>query len=195
MYLKHISNWNQRWKNKQVIYWQDKVREQMSQGINGQVIAIIRNPILEREAMISGLNIVTNDGDLYYAQQAVGETPTDDFDAAAAGNRLGTSNTAPTKTDTDVTTVDAAGNHAHDATYPKTNDGDGDNTGAGTDIVTWRFSYLTSEGNITGIQEGAIVDNRTTPTAALTHYLFAASFNKTSSDTLKIFVNHQMNGV
>jgi hypothetical protein len=48
---------------------------------------------------------------------------------------------------------------------------------------------------VSGIIEGAIVDDRTTPTAALTHFLFAASFNKTSSDTLKVFVNHTMNGV
>lgn len=61
-------------------------------------------------------------------------------------------------------------------------------------VVTWRYSYSTSEGNIASIAELAIVDNRTTPTAALCHALFAASFTKTSSDTLKIFVNHTFTG-
>jgi hypothetical protein len=31
-------------------------------------------------------NIVTNDGDLFYAQQAVGETPTSDFDGSDCKN-------------------------------------------------------------------------------------------------------------
>ena len=75
-----------------------------------------------------------------------------------------------------------------------TNDSDGDNTGSGVDIVSWRYSYLTTEGNVSGIIEGAIVDDDTTPTGALTHFLFAASFNKTSSDTLKVFVNHEFAG-
>ena len=186
-------------------YWLDRLVGQMHQRgqraaqnrtlITGQVLAVLKHPLLERQVVIPGLNIVTNDGDVYYAQSAVGEVPTDDFDAAGAGWRLGTSGTAPTKTDTDVGTEDAAGRKATDGTYPQTNDPDGDNTGSGVDIVTWRVSYTTAEANITNIAEGAIVDNRTTPTAALTHFLFAATFTKTSSDTLKVFANHEMLGV
>jgi hypothetical protein len=157
------------------------------------VLAVLGNQ--SGQVLIPAANIVTNDGDIYYAQMVCGETPTDDFDHSNAGLRLGSANTAPAKTDTDVTTFLSSSGHALDATYEKTNDGDADNTGAGTDIVTWRYSYTTSEGNVSGIQEGAIVDNRTTPTAALTHFLFASSFSKTSSDTLKVFVNHTMNGV
>ena len=82
-----------------------------------------------------------------------------------------------------------------DATYPQTDDQDGDNTGAGVDIVTWRYSYTTAQGNVVDIIEGAIVDNDTTPTAALCHFLFAGIFTKTSSDTLKVFVNHTFTGV
>ena len=203
-FLRLISEFEQRKSNAMASvgqYWLDRLVAEQQRAhdnrvvLTGKVLAILRNPELERELVIPGLNIVTNDGDQYYAQSAAGETPTDDFDAAGAGWRLGTSNTAPTKTDTDVTTEDANGRKATDATYPKTNDGDGDNTGAGVDIVTWRVSYTTAEAIITGIQEGAIVDDRTTPTAALTHFLFAASFNKTASDTLKVFANHEMLGV
>jgi hypothetical protein len=182
-------------------YWFDRMVEQMQArqhnrvAVTGKVLAVLRDPELEREILVPGLNIVTNDGDVYYAQMSVGETPTDDFDAAGAGFRLGTDATAPTKTDINVTVEDSAGRKVTDPTYPQTNDGDGDNTGAGIDIVTWRVSYTTAEAIITGIQEGAIVDDRTTPTAALTHFLFAASFNKTGSDTLKVFVNHEMLGV
>ena len=144
---------------------------------------------------ILGRNIVTNDGDIYYAQQASEISPTDDFDGATSGLRLGSASAAPTKTDTDLSTLLAGTQHALDATYDTVNDGDSDNTGAGVDIVTWRYSYTTAEGNVTGIVEGAIVDNRTTPTGALTHFTFASSFDKTSSDTLKIFVNHTFTGV
>jgi hypothetical protein len=143
--------------------------------------------------IIPGKNIVTNSGDLYYAQRGAGDTVTTDF--TAGGLRLGTSNTSVTKTDTDVTTFGTGGGIVETSGYPKTNDTDADNSGAGTDIVTWKFSYATGEGNITGIQEGAIVNNITTPTAALSHFLFGASFNKTSDFILRVYVNHRFNGV
>jgi hypothetical protein len=148
-----------------------------------------------RELVIPGINIVTTKGDIYYAQMVSSESPTNDFDGANSGLRLGSTATTPTKADNDVTTFLATSGHALDATYERTVDPDTDNTGSGANIVTWRFSYLTSEGNVSSIQEGAIVDHRTTPTGALTHFLFAASFSKTSSDTLKVFVNHEFTGV
>lgn len=184
-------------------YWMDmlvdKIKRdrpnQRGQLVFGQVLAILRNESLGMELLVPGLNIVTDAGDTYYAQSAVSETPTNDFDHANSGLRLGDDNTAPTKSDTDVTNFLATSGHALDATYPQTVDPDTDNTGDGVDIVTWRYSYTTSEGNVAAIIEGAIVDNRTTPTAALTHFLFGGVFTKTSSDTLKIFVNHNFLGV
>lgn len=152
------------------------------------VVAVLRNK--NGKKYIPGANIVTNSGDLHYAERGAAETPTNSY----VGFRLGTAATAPTKTDTDVTTFLTGSGKNLTATYPKTNDSDGDNTGAGTDVVSWAVSYTTAEANGTGIQELAIVDNITTPTVALTHALFAASFDKTSSDTLKVFVNHTMNG-
>ena len=56
------------------------------------------------------------------------------------------------------------------------------------DVATWKYAYPTAQGDTTGIQEGAIVDDITTPTAEPTHFLFADSFNKTSSDTLKVII-------
>lgn len=163
--------------------------------IIGRVVAVLENKKTGKKKIIHGVNIVTDQGDKYYAQSACGETPTDDFGGASSGLRLGSDNTAPTKVDDDVNTFLAGSEHALDVAYPKSNDDDGDNTGKGADIVTWRYSYTTAEGNVSGIIEGAIVDDRNTPTGALTHFLFAASFNKTSSDTLKVFVNHEMNGI
>jgi len=163
--------------------------------ITGRVKAILENIHTGDKRIVHGVNIVTNDGDTYYAQSACAETPDDDFDNVAAGLRLGDDNTTPTKSDTDVTSFLSGTDHAVDGTYPQTDDQDSDNTGAGVDIVTWRYSYTTAQGNAVDIIEGAIVDNDGTPTAALCHFLFAGIFTKTSSDTLKVFVNHTFLGV
>jgi hypothetical protein len=203
MLLRKLSEGRRRFRRNYPQYWLDALVERVRRAnpqaeglrITGQVLAVLRCELLDAELIMPGVNIVTNDGDLYYAQSAAGEAPTDDFDGAASGLRLGSDNTAPVKTDTDVTTFLAGSAHALDATYEKTNDDDADNTGAGVDIVTWRYSYTTAEGNVNNIIEGAIVDDRTTPTAALTHFLFGAVFSKTNADTLKVFVNHEMSGV
>ncbi len=143
-----------------------------------------------KRQIIGLANIVTNDGDQYYAEAAVGAPSW-----AVAGMRLGTNGAAVAKADIDVGTFLAGSGKAVDATYPMTNDTDPDNTGAGIKIVSWRVSFATTEGNGNAIAELALVDNIVTPTKALTHALFAATFTKTSSDTLKVFVNHAMNGV
>lgn len=154
--------------------------------------ALLEGPGKRR--IIGLANIVTNDGDQYYAEAAVGAPSW-----TVAGVRLGTSTTAPTKADMDVTTFLAGSGKAMDGTYPMTNDTDADNAaGKGIDVVSWRISFGTAEGNGTGINELALVDNIVTPTKALTHALFEVAdrpFNKTSSDTLKVFINHTMNGV
>ena len=155
------------------------------------VVAFLKNQETGEERAYPGANIVTDAGDLYYAQKAAAETP--DINFAAGGFRLGTSTQTPGKDSTDVDNADSNGNHAIFASYPMTDDGDTDNTGAGADIVTWKAYYNTTEGNITGITGVAIVDSTSSPTAALCHASFS-SFDKTSSDTLTIYVNHQFNG-
>ena len=157
------------------------------------VVAVLKEWMSDKAILIPGKNIVTNEGDLFYAQKAMGETPTTNF--LTGGLRLGTGTTSPAKTDTDVTTLVASSGKAITSGYPKTNDSDADNTGKGTDVATWKFDYATSEVNVSGIAEGAIVDNTTTPTKALSHFLFGASFSKTSSNTLTVYVNHTFNGV
>ncbi len=154
------------------------------------VVAVLKNEETGEIKAIPGANIVTNDGDQYYAEAITG-TPS----WTVGGMRLGTGTTSPIKTDTDVTTFLSGSGKAIDSGYPTTNDSDTDNTGAGVDVVTWRVSYTTSEANGTGIAELAIVDDIATPTKALCHALFAATLDKTSSDTLKVFVNHTVNGV
>ena len=144
-------------------------------------------------------NIVTNDGDLYYAQQAVEGTPTSDFGGSSGRMELRTGSATPAKGHvySDVTTPITASRKAIDSNYPKTADDDSDNTGSGTDIATWRTSWTTGDFNSNAIIGGCIHVGGASPasgTKLLTHFSIT-SFNKTASDTLKIFVNHTFNGV
>ena len=144
-------------------------------------------------------NIVTNDGDLYYAQKSVGGTPTTDFGGSDGRMELRTGSATPAKAHvySDVTTPVTASRKVKDNAYPKTADDDSDNTGAGADIVTWRTSWTTSDFNATAIIGGCFHAGGASPASGsklLTHFSIT-SFNKTASDTLKIFVNHTFNGV
>ena len=97
-----------------------------------------------------GKNIVTNDGDLYYAQQAVETgTPTSDFGGSNGRMELRTGSATPAKGDvfTQVATPIPTSIQEMTSGYPKVNDSDSDNTGAGTDIVTWQASWTTSDFN------------------------------------------------
>ena len=139
--------------------------------------------------MFVGANTVTNDGDIYYAERGAVDTITTDFSNSTAGLRLGSSSAAVAKTDTDVTTFITGANTAITATYPQVTDPDADNTGDGADIVSWKFDFGASAFSAE-VKEGAIVDNDGSPSKALTHWTITA-FTKTTSDTLKVFVNHE----
>ncbi len=154
---------------------------------------------------IIGMNQVTNDGEIGYANQAAEETPAsneDFFRTALSRTQLANpaSQTAIAATDTwaefdGAADAIAGSNKVFDAAYPKRNDGDSDNTGAGVDIVSFLTSYTTGDFNDGGvtIKNFAIHDNAspTDSTKLLTHGQIAA-FNKTATDTLKFFVNHEM---
>ena len=158
---------------------------------------------------IAGMNEVTNDGEIGYANQAAEEAPAaneDFFRTALSREQLANpaTQTAIAATDTwdqfDAAPGDAipGSNKVYDAAFPKRNDGDADNTGAGVDIVSFLTSYTTGDFNDGGttIKNFAIHD-QATPVAAtklLTHGQIAA-FNKTATDTLKFFINHEMRRV
>jgi len=165
-----------------------------------------------------GANIVTNDGDIYYAKRACGETPSsnEDFGAcnvSSSGKGATCILNNPSSADS-LAKTDAYGQVSNpivtsgaqkncSSNYPKTNDGDSDNTGAGTDVVTYKFEWTTSQINTASgnaITGGCIVDLDATLGSSvkiLTHWNFSspASFHKTSTDTLTLYVNHTMNGV
>lgn len=145
-------------------------------------------------------NLITDDGDLFYAQSAASETPTIDFSDANGRQELGNgAQGTPNKTNTYSALITPVVNSRKiiDATYPKTNDGDSDNTGAAVDIVTWLTSWTKADFNATGLSGGVIHDAGAAPvggSVVLTYWTITA-FEKTADDTLKIFVNHTFTGV
>lgn len=160
------------------------------------ILSIVEGP--RGKFLYAGHNIVTDAGDQYYAQSALGETPTNAFanlylSTVAWGAPGKTSNSSG------LASVISGSEKAPTATYPKTNDGDSDNTGAGIDVMSWLYSYTKADFNDPSIEGGAISiasvpawGSGTTP--MLTAFNQTA-FEKTSNDTLKQFLNHQQNGV
>lgn len=158
--------------------------------------------VLENDSgkeLMAAHNIVTNAGDTYYAQKACGESPTNAF----ANLKLSTANwnaSHPAKGSNtgNIASQITGSNKAVTATYPKTNDSDTDNTGAGADIITWLFSYGKADFSDTDIDAGAISTSAAalgTGTDPLLTAFDLTTFAKTTNDTLKVFVNHEVTGV
>lgn len=152
-----------------------------------------------------GPNIVTNAGDLYYAQRGAAETPTYTFNLGEFVVARSFTRTVAThgKTCTfgrfALTFGLYTGRKTFESGYPKTNDSDTDNTGKGTDVVTYKVIYGTSEANYTIRAIGVCRRNATTNSnGQLLSYktlTAAQQVQKTSSITLTAYLNHTFNGV
>ena len=140
------------------------------------------------------VNIVTNAGDRWYAQRAAGETPTNNFNTMVLGN--GTQPTwGKTSNYSNLGGPISGSAKVVSSGYPKTNDTDPDNTGGGVDVVTWKFSWAKADFSATGINQAVItIPSPTSGSPILTGFNMTA-FDKTSNDTLTIFVNHSFEGV
>lgn len=138
-------------------------------------------------------NIVTNDGDDHYA--LMGARQLQKYDFVGGGCKLGTSATAPTKTDTDVNAYVSGTYVSLMNGYPTTNDSDSDNPYNGyTNYITWKYHWIAEQGNGSTIAEGAIVEQETSPGAALCHFLISPTIPKTLDFTITIWVNHKLLG-
>ena len=188
--------------------WKDHCPSYFSRGVEldpNNNVCIVRSTYdgvdLVGKDWMYGANLGTNDGDKYYAKQACEEAhgSNEDFSDSTARIELQNPSSADTPAKGDayqqVSNPVTASRKAFDSNYPKTADADSDNTGAGVDVVTYLTSWTTSDFNATGIKGGAIHENASpvNATKLLTHFTIS-SFDKTSSDTLKVFVNHTMNG-
>ncbi len=137
---------------------------------------------------VPGQNIITTVGGTFYTEW---DGPFSvDFTTATAGLVLGSGDTEPTASDTDVVTEFSQCRKSVTSGYPKVSDDDEDNRYSGSDVVTWLYEYTVDEGIASGILEGAIVNSLTAPTKALCRFLFARPWAKTEVMALKIFINH-----
>lgn len=161
---------------------------------HNNVLAVLRQGDDPMGILIPGANIVTDDGDTFYAQSMAdgGESPVQTFTT----HELGTAGTPGKAANRSNFTQIGSTQKLNSAGYAKTNDGDSDNTGSGVDINTHLASYAKADFNDTAITHGWITNP--TPGASevlLTGYAFSGSFPKTANDTLKVFVNHEALGV
>jgi hypothetical protein len=150
-----------------------------------------RNKLVD---FVFGRNIVTTTGEIFYAQKACNESPTNAYTTMwLASNGPAT----PAKTDNRGNFTDiAASNKANSTGYPKSNDNDTDNTGNGANTVSWLFSYNAADGNWTPIGWCYITRaNNTANDNLLCSVKFAANWSKDSNTSAKVFVNHAQNGV
>ena len=157
------------------------------------VFAIIKDKFGKIKQIIKAENIVTDAGDIYYAQQGANETPTNAFIDCV----LGTGSIAAAKGDdySDMTVI-AGSPKAPTATYPKANDTDTDNTGKAVDSVTWMYEWTGADFNNAAIREGMIsITSATGTDPLLTRWVWGAAFEKTATDTLTLFVNHNFLGI
>lgn len=160
--------------------------------IAGDVLAIVTDERTGRCRVHKTRNIVTTAGDTYYAQQSANESPTNAFTQM----ELGSAGTPGKTATTSGFTLIASTAKTVKATYPKTADADADNTGDGADVVTWTFEWSAADFNHGAITHGwIVVSGHGAGAAILTGFAFASSFPKAATDTLKVIVNHTMEGV
>lgn len=169
--------------------------------VRGTVVAVLTDVRTGAREVHATRNIVTDAGDLYYAQRGAKETPTNFTDGSAVFDgivELATDTGTPAKGDdrADVSGLVTGSQKAMDSGYPKTNDGDSDNPGAATDVVTYRVTYDENTGLDPAI--ASVIITNPSPGASeplLCYALFAAPFSHHDNSSLKIFLNHQISGV
>jgi hypothetical protein len=174
----------------------------LSQVINTRIVAVLENKDTGRKITHITRNIVTDAGDLFYAQRAVGAATTNFTDGSNVFDGIiemyNGASASPAKGNTRANLVGLVSGSAKALTagYPKINDSDVDNTGAGVDVVTYAVSYSKVEANASNIAD--IIITNPSPGASeplMMHAEFGTPFTKTSNDTLKVFVNHTLNGI
>ena len=160
--------------------------------VKADAFVVLMNRETGEVRAIPGRNIVTDAGDTYYAQKACGESPTNVYaNLYLATGGPGT----PGKADNYGSFTGVTGEKAKTATYPKTADPDSDNTGAGVDIVSWKFEYTTGDGPFTNVSHSFIAKASATGTdPILNSYKWGATWSKDASTSAKVFANHELLG-
>ena len=179
--------------------------------IHGLVVAILAD---EETGIIKSVhetkNLVLDAGDLYYSECGVAATQQSNFTTAStpfpfdgvmevfksvsvaptkAANRSGMTGKAAPSTGSGSSKVIDSG-------FPKVNDTDTDNTGKGTDVLTYKVSYTAADwSDASAIDDVDITNPSPTSTDAMLMWADGLAVTKSASDTLVIYVNHTFNGV
>tara|TARA_R110000822_G_scaffold310554_1_gene444042 strand:- start:30340 stop:30909 length:570 start_codon:yes stop_codon:yes gene_type:complete len=167
--------------------------------VSTKVIGILRNTKTGAVRKFESTNIVTNAGDLYYAQRGVNDTPTN-FTAVLVFDGImelyNGATPAPVKTHirSDMVGLVAGSGLAMDGGYPMVNDLDALNTGKGADVVTYKRTWAAGVATATGIVNVVITNPSPTAGDALLMHSVIASTDKGALDELILYVNHTMNG-
>lgn len=159
-------------------------------------LLVLTNEVTGRKRRIWGRNLVTDAGDVWYAQLACAQAPTNDFDSLYLATACSEAGGDPTKTSNYSHFTVHAGSEKHKtASYPMSPDSDTDNTGDGTDIVSWAFAYTTANGPFVAITHSFIAKTGAgTTNPILNGYKWAATWDKDASTSCKVFANHEMLG-
>jgi hypothetical protein len=171
---------------------QENIQIKMKPGFN--VMAIVRDKDGKIKSVNHAKNQITDAGDVYYAEVGCGETPTNTF----ANCFLGTGAVAEDKTDDygDLASYIAGSEKTLTATYPLADDQEAENTGKQPDSVTWKYEWTGGDFNDAAIREGIIAEAGASGTdPILTRWVWGAAFEKTATDTLTLYVNHNFLGV
>jgi len=160
--------------------------------IRGSIVVLLEDED-NNVVCIKQSNIITSAGDIYYAQKAAGEVPTNNF----AIIELGIGGTAPSKSSNRSAINPVPGSQTPFVIgYPKTNDLEPLNTGKGVNVNTFRGFYNHGVAQGTGIDRVIITIPSPGGTAPLLMYgVLSQPFNKGPIGTLTIFVNHTFSGV
>ena len=143
--------------------------------------------------LVLGHNLITDDGELHYAQLINQDVPTNAFGVMELATAVPTQATTDDRSDY---TIQASSEKAFSSGYPKINDGDAGNTGAGADVYTFKAEYVPGDGAWTGLL-GGIITNATpgASEAILTGFDFSGTLAKDGSTALTVWVNHAPTGV
>lgn len=168
-------------------------------GLIGYGVAEVRDGDGNLTFLLPFANLVTDAGDLYYAQKAITAIAPASASAPTAmtGMKLGTGSTAVAKSGAGgaLVTYKTGSNAAFDSTYPQTA-----NLGGGLGVnAVYRTTWAAGTATDAALTEVVIVNDsgtNATSTAANTasRALFGSAINKGASDSLVVTWNHKFLG-
>lgn len=147
---------------------------------------------------VKGENLVVTTGTEYYAQLINQDTPTNTFNSAYLGNPAGNDSIAAADDFSDWGQGTLLVSTEKTVTSTGLNNLDTDNTGKGAFVYTWKIEWGAGDFNTESnndVRTGIIsVAGATGTNPILNHFNFASPFEKLSTSSLTLWVNHSIVG-